>query len=33
MYVYCNFYCSQAKKHGSDPPLFEAGAATGLIKM
>ena len=22
MYVYCNFYCSPAKKHGSDPPLF-----------
>ena len=22
MYVYCNFYCSPAMKHGSDPPLF-----------
>ena len=22
MYVYCKFYCSPAKKHGSDPPIF-----------
>ena len=22
MYVYCNFYCSPAKKNGLDPPLF-----------
>ena len=22
MYVYCNFYCSPAKKHFSDPPTF-----------
>ena len=30
MYVYCNFYCSPAKKHGSDPPhFFGAGDATG----
>ena len=29
MYVYCNFYCSPAKKNGSDPgPLFWAGDAT-----
>ena len=25
MHVYCNFYCSPAKKTGSDPPLFWAG--------
>ena len=24
MHVYCNFYCSPAKKYGSDPPLFFA---------
>ena len=29
MYVYCNFYCSPAKKHGSDPPTF-LGLATPL---
>ena len=22
MYVYCNFHCSPAKKHGSDPPFL-----------
>ena len=28
MYVFCNFYCSPAKKHGSDPPLFWGLATT-----
>ena len=28
MYVYCNFYCSPAKKNGSDPHFFWAGDAT-----
>ena len=28
MFVYCNFYCSPAKKHGLDPPTFGAGEAT-----
>ena len=30
MYVYCNFYCSPAKKHGSDPLTF-LGLATPLV--
>ena len=34
MYVYCNFYCSPAKKHGSDPPhFFGAGDATASTKF
>ena len=30
MHVYWNFYCSPAKKYGSDPPLFWAGDATDV---
>ena len=30
MYVYCNFYCSPAKKNCSDPHFFWAGDATGI---
>ena len=30
MYVYCNFYCSPAKKNGSDP-TFWAGDATDIF--
>ena len=29
VYIYCNFYCSPGKKHGSDPPTF-LGLATPL---
>ena len=32
MYVYCNFYCSPAKKHGLDPPTF-LGLATPLMSL
>ena len=28
MHVYCNFYCSPAKKQFSDPHFFGAGDAT-----
>ena len=33
MYVYCNFYCLPAKKHGSDPHFFGAGDATGFVSL
>ena len=31
MHVYCNFYCSPAKKYGSDPHFFWAGDATDSV--
>ena len=31
MYIYCNFYCSLAKKNGSDPHFFWAGDATAHL--
>ena len=31
MYVYCNFYCSPAKKHGSGPHFSGAGDATECL--
>ena len=31
MHEYWNFYCSPAKKYGSDPHFFWAGDATELV--
>ena len=33
MYVYCNFYCSPAKKNGSTPHFFWAGDATDIWRI
>ena len=33
MYVYCNFYCSPAKKIGLDPPLFGLATPLGSLSL